>query len=52
SSTPTGSSGLGVLLGRGQGRGGVAMPDYAYLHPRIFTLDSQRVTESPTGNPS
>ncbi|MCE3049688.1 hypothetical protein HAX54_045525, partial [Datura stramonium] len=51
SSTPTGPSGPRAKLGRGKGRG-AATADYAYPHPRIFALDSKRITEPPTGNTS
>ncbi|MCD7459685.1 hypothetical protein HAX54_041642 [Datura stramonium] len=47
-----GPSGQGAQLGRGKGRGEAATPDYAYPHPRMFALDSQRVIEPPAGSTS
>ncbi|MCE5166430.1 hypothetical protein HAX54_019363, partial [Datura stramonium] len=49
---PAGPSGQGAQLGRWKGIGEDVTPYYAYPHPRIFALDSQRVTEPPAGNTS
>ncbi|MCD7446333.1 hypothetical protein HAX54_004321, partial [Datura stramonium] len=49
---PAGLSGPGAQLGQGPGRGEAATLDYSYPHPRVFALDSQRVTEPPAGNMS